>query len=286
VSTADARHLWTLAEPLHALTYFAPEAHAAFEDAGLRGFWRGYFAGRAAPMGPVPAGPVTAVFFGFHPDFVGRAIPSIWAVIDPPVAIEARLDGVDRALRRILGSDLPVPAAGRAVAAMRAAIESTPVAGRPLYSANADLAWPESPHVALWHAVTLLREHRGDGHVSALTVAGIDPCEAHVLRIADDDLPIDSIQPYRGWREADWAEAADRLRSRGWLDEDCRTTTDGHEARARVEHDTDRLSAELVNRISDPDAVVPVLASINDRLRESGEIPYPNPIGVPPPAPG
>ena len=37
------------------------------------------------------------------------------------------------------------------------------------------LAWPDAPQLALWHAVTLLREHRGDGHISALTAAGIDP---------------------------------------------------------------------------------------------------------------
>jgi hypothetical protein len=286
VSTVDARHLWTLAEPLHALTYFAPESHSAYEEAGLRGFWRGYFAGRAAPLGPVPAGLVTAVCFGFHPDFVARAVPSIWSLIDPPAAVTARLDGVDRALRRILGPDLPGPAATRAVAELRPAIDATPVAGRPLYGANQDLAWPELPHLALWHAVTLVREHRGDGHVSALNVAGIDPCEAHVLRIADDELPLDSIQPYRGWSEVDWAEARERLHSRGWLDRDGRTTTDGHDARAKVEHDTDRLSSELVDRIRDPDAVVTVLGAIQERLRETEAIPYPNPVGVPPPVPG
>ena len=102
-------------------------------------------------------------------------------------------------------------------AELRDAVERSPVAGRPLFAANTGLDWPEAPHLALWHAVTLLREHRGDGHVSALTVAGVDPCEAHVLRIADDGLPLDSIQPYRGWGEADWAAAATRLRDRGWL---------------------------------------------------------------------
>ena len=33
-----ARVMWTLFEPLHAVTYFAPEGRAAFEAAGLRGF--------------------------------------------------------------------------------------------------------------------------------------------------------------------------------------------------------------------------------------------------------
>jgi hypothetical protein len=55
----ESREFWTLVEPYHALTYFAPQAAAAFEDIGLRGFWRGYFAGRAAPMGPVGAGVIT-----------------------------------------------------------------------------------------------------------------------------------------------------------------------------------------------------------------------------------
>ena len=44
------RSMWHLFEPIHAVTYFSPQARAAFEEAGLRGFWRGYFAGRAAPL--------------------------------------------------------------------------------------------------------------------------------------------------------------------------------------------------------------------------------------------
>ena len=72
-----ARHLWTLFEPLHAVTYFAPEARAAFENAGLRGFWRGYFAGRAAPLGAVSAAPVVALFFSFAPPLLPpKAAPS------------------------------------------------------------------------------------------------------------------------------------------------------------------------------------------------------------------
>jgi hypothetical protein len=282
----DARRLWTLAEPLHALTYFAPESQEAFEAVGLRGFWRGYFAGRAAPLGNAPAGMVTAAFYGFHPDFVARAIPSIWTIVTPATAIAARLDGVDRAMRRIFGDDLPITDAAGAAAEIRRAVEATSVAGHPLFAANVELEWPELPHLAIWHSATLLREHRGDGHVNALGAAGVDPCEAHVLRIADDKLPLDSIQPYRGWTEENWADATTRLRDRGWLDDDGNTTPKGARARAAIEQETDSLSAELVDRIPNPRAVLATLAAIAQRLSSADAIPYPNPVGVPPPEPG
>ncbi len=287
--STDARHLWTIAEPLHALTYFAPEAQAAFEEAGLRGFWRGYFAGRAAPLGRAPAGMVTAAFYGFHPDFVARAIPSIWTIITPARAIDVRLEGVDRSMQRIFRDDLftadATRATTRAAAELRQAIEDTPVAGLPLYGANVALEWPEAPHLALWHAVTLLREHRGDGHVNTLGVAGVDPCEAHVLRIADDELPVDSIQPYRGWTEENWADATTRLQAKGWLDEDGRATAKGTRARADIERDTDLLSSALVDRIRNPDVVTEILTTITAAISATKTIPYPNPVGVPPPQP-
>jgi hypothetical protein len=280
----DARRLWTVAEPIHALTYFAPEAHEAFEEAGLRGFWRGYFAGRAAPLGAASAGTVTAVFFGFHPDFVARAIPGVWSVTEPSLALEARLAGIERACRRLFGTELATDDVATAITALRTAVEATSVAGLPLFGANAGLDWPDAPPLALWHATTLLREHRGDGHVQALVVAGIDPCEAHVLRVAADEVPIDSIQPYRGWTDADWAGAAARLRERGWLDAAGRATDTGRRTRADIEAETDRRSARLVARIPDVDRVLGSLGPIAERVRGSGTVPYPNPIGVPPPA--
>jgi Helix-turn-helix family len=266
--------------------YFAPEAQQAFEDAGVTGFWRGYFAGRAAPLGIAPAGMITATFYGFHPDFVARAIPSVWTLITPERAIDARLDGIDRALRRLFGDDLSAAEVGRAAAEIHGAVEGTPVTGLPLFGANAQLDWPEVPHLALWHAATLLREHRGDGHVNALGVAGVDPCEAHVLRIAADHLPVDSIQPYRGWTEQNWADATARLRDRGWLDEAGETTPAGRAGHDTIEDDTDRLSAALVERVDDPDLVMRVLTSIAEQVQRAGVVPYPNPIGVPAPEPG
>jgi hypothetical protein len=279
-----ARSLWTRAEALHALTYFAPEAHAAFEAAGLRGFWRGYFAGRAAPLGPVPGSVVTATFFGFRPDFVARAVPSIWSLVTPADAVAARLDGIDAALTRLgLGPDTEIPNARPAITAVARAVEGTPTGGRPLYAANVALEWPDDDRRALWHAATLLREHRGDGHVAALVAADLDPCGAHVLRIATDDLPLDSIQPYRGWTGEDWADAASHLTGRGLLDGHGRVTPAGRQLRADVEASTDRAAGDLVDRIDDLETVIATFDALAARVGAAGDVPYPNPIGVPAP---
>src|SRR5437588_7370107 len=99
------RHMWTLFEPIHDVTYFHPAARAAFEEAGLRGFWRGYFAGRAAPLGPVGAAPVIAAFYGFAPRMVTRALPDVWTRATPEAALAARAAGARAGLVRLLGRE-------------------------------------------------------------------------------------------------------------------------------------------------------------------------------------
>jgi len=267
----------TWLEPCHALTYFAPEALAAFEGAGLRGFWRGYFAGRAAPLGAVGPGVVTATFYGFHPSFVGRAVPSIWELAAPTVVLAARLAGVDAALRRILGESVDGAAIATAAAQVRDSLAQCQPAGRALYAANADLPWPEVPHLVLWHAATLLREHRGDGHVVALVDAEIAPCEAHVLRVAVSGLDAASIQPHRGWSDPEWSEAMAALQARGWLDTDGAATDTGRSARAAIEAETDRLAAPVTG------IDLALLRTVLAPVIASGVIPYPNAMGVPRP---
>jgi hypothetical protein len=281
-STAPARALWQCIEPYHAVTYFTDEARAAFEDIGLRGFWRGYFAGRAAPLGAVGPGAIVATFYGFHPDFVARAIPDVWSIVAPEGAVEAREHGAGRALTRIFdGQDAAIARAARLV--LQATDGCDPFA-RPLFAANADLAWPNEPHVALWHGCTLLREHRGDGHIAALYAADVDPCEAHVLRLAVSGVDRESIAPYRGWDDDDWSAAADRLAERGWLDDDRAITRAGIDAHAAVEADTDRM-AQGPTRALGEDGLVELLGVMRPlaaALASSGTIPFPNPIGVPP----
>lgn len=279
------RRLWEVAEPFHALTYFAPEAHRAYEEAGLRGFWRGYFAGRSAPLGPVGAGPVVALFHGFHPDFVDRALPSVWTLASPAAALQARLDGVASAIRRLFPEPEWDATFAEIAELLRPGLEGCAVAGRPLFAANRDLEWPAAPALALWHATTLVREHRGDGHVLALVHTGLDACEAHVTRVAAAGVPLDSISPYRGWESTDWEAAADRLRQRALLDDTGHLTADGATLREQVERDTDRLASEAIGslRPDDGDRVIELLSSVATRLADDGVIPYPNPIGVPDP---
>lgn len=166
--TTAARRLWTVFEPYHAMVYFAPEARTAYADAGLKGFWMGYFASRGAAFGPVPAPVITAAFYNFAPRMVERAIPDAWRFSSSDRVVQARLDGGDRALKRLLGDAVNSSNVRRAAELARRAIDGCDVAGRPHFAAHQSLPWPEPAHLVLWHAATLLREHRGDGHVAAL----------------------------------------------------------------------------------------------------------------------
>ena len=209
-----ARRLWTIYDPVHAVTYFSPEARSAFTEAGLRGFWRGYFAGRSAPLGSVTAAPVIASFFNFAPSFVSRALPAVWDLISPADALAVRQAGAVAALDRLLaGIDADIKLAADLLAT---AAEGLDIAGRVLASANAELPVPDEPMARLWHAATLLREHRGDAHFAALLASDIDGCEAVVLQ-ADKKVPRAQIQPVRGWTDEEWDSAAARLVARGLL---------------------------------------------------------------------
>ena len=280
--TAPARTLWQLVEPYHAVAYFTDEARAAYEEIGLRGFWRGYFAGRAAPLGAVGAGAVVATFYGFRPDFVARSIPGVWSIVSPADAIAARLLGAGRALTRCF--DVTGPEIARAARLARQATDGCDPFARALFAANADLPWPDEPHLALWHACTLLREHRGDGHIAALYAADVDPCEAHVLRLVTTGVERSTIAPYRGWDDDDWAAAADRLTERGWLEPGGAVTVAGREAHAALEADTDRM-AEGPTRALGRDGLEELFGLMRppaEALASNGTIPYPNAIGVPP----
>ena len=277
--------MWTLFEPSHAVTYFAPEARSAYEQAGLRGFWRGYFAGRAAPLGPVNAAVVSAEFFNFAPAFVGRAIPGVWQLISPEQALRARLSGATDALSGLLaGREAQVAAAA---GLLWRAVGDLDCAGRVLAAANVALpaagdGSPDSSDLArLWQAATVLREHRGDGHFAALAAADIDGCEAVVLRCGLD-LRREDMQPIRGWTDEQWAHAHARLAERGWVGPG-ELTSAGRQAHHAVEAATDRAAARPWARLGAETAGS--LATLLTPLAQAcaAGMPYPSLFGVPAP---
>src|SRR3984957_1967230 len=243
-----ARAMWTMFEPVHDVTYFAPEAVGAFTEAGLRGYWRGYFAGRAAPLGGARAAVVTASFFNFAPSFVARAVPGVWDLVTPQEAVAVREAGAAPALRRLLGGR--EAEAAKAADLLWRAAEDLDFAGRVLSAANAALPVSGEPLTRLWQAATLLREHRGDSHFAALAAAGIDGCEAVVLRCAKGGgISRDLMQPVRGWTDEQWAAAAARLAERGWIGEDGAVTAAGRAAHDAVEAPTDLAAARPWDRM-------------------------------------
>src|SRR5215211_7372757 len=212
-----ARKTWRTLEPYHGLIYFAPEAAEAYAALGIHGF-DGYFASRAAPMGAVPAEVVIATFFNFNPTIVHHAIPAAWAATTPAALLEARLQAVEASLHRTAGELLADASVARAAVLARTAAEGCSPVGRPLYAGHASLPWPEDPVLALWHAITLLREFRGDGHVACLVEAGLDGIDALVFHAASGDVPRAALQGSRQWDDASWDASVASLGARGFVE--------------------------------------------------------------------
>jgi hypothetical protein len=281
----EARRLWTLYEPIHSVFYFADEARAALAQVGYRGYWMGYFAMRAAPLGPVGPAVVGAVFYGFAPSRVHRALPDAWEFAPPHRALQARLAGADAALRRIWGSMVSSPQVAEAADLAWEAARAADTAGRVLGAANQALPRPVEPHLALWQAATTLREHRGDGHNAALVMTGIGPVQAHQLKDAAGETDPKLLRTSRGWPDEDWERARADLIGRGWLDEAGGLTATGSAARDDVERRTDDAAAgpwlALGHHLTD--RLATLLAPLAQGIIEAQGFPIPNPVGVPAP---
>ncbi|MFI1443744.1 SCO6745 family protein [Streptomyces fructofermentans] len=237
------RRCHNVLNPLHSTHYFSPDLGREMAAAGVPDARAAYFAVRAAAMGAVGAGTVTATFYNFNHELVERHVPEVWRAAPPEAVLAARARAVDTTLRRLLGDEVIASSevAEAAGLALRAAEACTRTA-RPLYAAHADLPVPEEPHLALWHAATLLREHRGDGHLAVLLGAELDPLEALVSHTATGKgMAPKWVLATRGWHREDWDAASLRLRERGLLAPDGGLTEEGVALRREIELRTDRL---------------------------------------------
>ncbi|MEC3981922.1 SCO6745 family protein [Amycolatopsis sp. H20-H5] len=231
-------------EPLHSLIYFAPETEKALVGVGLRPGRMCYFAGRSAAFGAVGPGAVAATFYNFNPELVARHLPRAWTLASPESVVAARYQAADQVLRRLLGDEVVASAeVAEAAELAREASAGCQVYGRALYAAHADLPWPEEPHLVLWHAITLLREHRGDGHIAALVLNGLDGLAALVTHTATGKgFLAAAAKLTRGWSDEQWDGVVDELRASGVMDDGDGLTEKGRLLRRRVEEETDTSS--------------------------------------------
>lgn len=266
-------------EPVHAVSYFAPEARNALDGLGFHGFWMGYFAARSAPFGIVPPEVVTATFYNFAPERVAKALRGAWQVATPADALHARVESAVSALRRYgVTDDEADTAATLAAKAARGA----PLDGRPLFAANTALDWPEEPLAKLWHATTLLREQRGDGHVAVLVAHQVSGRECNVLHAAAGRVPQEMIMRTRDYDDELWNQYCDRLSGRGLLDGDGRLTEAGAELKQRIEDATDRIALSALDALDDDEveALFQVLTPITRKVVAAGDVPAATPMGL------
>lgn len=242
---ADARRTWRSFEAVHGMIYFTPDAPPRYAEVGVTHHRAGYFGSRAAAMGAVAPEVVIATFFNFHPGLVRRATTGLWGTTTPEQLLTARLAAVDSSLRRAFGDEVLASAdLADAAATLRRAAEVAceHPEGRPLFAGHAALPWPDEPHLALWHAQTLLREFRGDGHVAALVGEGLDGLDALISHAGSGDVPAAVLQATRAWSDDEWAAGVASMAERGLVHADGSFTDEGRAQRERIEATTDRLA--------------------------------------------
>ncbi|WP_205878281.1 SCO6745 family protein [Mycobacterium camsae] len=275
-----ARQFYNRFEPIHALTYFAPEVRSTLDGVGYRGFWMGYFAARSAPLGAVPPEVVTAVFYNFAHARVAKSLPAAWEIAGPDLALRARQESAAAALRRcgVTDDDNVVTAAELAVRAAQGA----PVDGRALFAANVALVVPSEPVAALWHATTLLREHRGDGHVAALVAAGISGRESNVFHTAASAVSEEFMKRSRHYDDDEWKACRQRLADRGLLDAHGSLTPEGHELKNHLETTTDALALRVFDGLGDDElhALFSALTPVARTVIAAGDVPAATPMSA------
>jgi len=246
VTPAMARRCFRKTEPIHGMIYFTPYRMECYAQTGITHQRMAYFASRAAAMGVVPAETVIATFFNFNPELVRRAIPAAWQITTPADVLAARLEAADRSLRQAWGEDVGSPAVREAADLARRVAEraASRPQGRALFASHAALPWPEHPHLVLWHAQTLLREYRGDGHVALLLTEGLDGLGALITHAATGSISAEALRTSRAWSEEDWAAGEDRARAKGWLEPgpSLALNEDGKRRRQSIEDRTDELA--------------------------------------------
>lgn len=274
------REFWQGIEVVHDVVYFAPDIRERFDAIGLKGWWMAYFAHRSAALGTPGPELVTALFYGFAPRLVERALPDAWQRADREEILATRLQ---LARDRLMPAVAPNgnPHLERLAADLTTVVDGLDFAGRALAGAHATVPRPDDVLGRLWWAATVLREYRGDSHVAVLVASELDGAMANALAVADGRAPAHQREA-RGWTEEEWAAAYGRLRGRGWVGDDDLVTAAGRAARAEIEVQTDRACSscfdEPMRQVAT--AVTPALIDLAGAINSTGAVTFPNPTAT------
>lgn len=275
------REFWQGIEVIHDVVYFGDDIRERFDAIGLKGWWMAYFAHRSAALGTPDPKTVTALFHGFAPRLVERALPDAWSLADRDEILATRLKlAVDRLTPVIEPSAVDAEVA-RLAKDLEAIVDRLDFAGRALAAAHTNLPRPEDPIERLWRAATVLREYRGDSHVAILVAAGLDGAAANALAVADGRAPAHQQQA-RGWSDDEWMAAFEHLRRRAWTNEYGEITDAGKAARAQIEDATDRVSSACFDEEMQARAITtePALVDLARAINSAGAVPFPNPTAT------
>lgn len=278
---AVRRQFWQGIEVIHDVVYFAPDVRERFEAIGLKGWWMAYFAHRSAALGTPDPKLVTALFHGFAPRLVERALPDAWSMADREEILATRLQlARDRLTPVIAGPDADT-ATENLARSLELIVAGLDFAGRPLAAAHASVPRPEDAVGRLWWAATVLREYRGDSHVAILVAAGLDGAAANALAVADGRAPA-TQQQARGWDDDEWMAAYENLRRRAWVDGYFAITDSGKAARAQIEDATDRVSSACFDEEMQARAITTenALVELARALNSAGAVTFPNPTAT------
>ena len=252
------RAIRTLCEPIGANVYFAPEAHANYAKLGLAGYGPGYFCSRGASLGKPSGLVVTSAFGVFSPAIVVPAVNDGWSKTEPEPLLQARYDGAVASLRRLLREPDPKQI-GRAVELLQRGLDVAEGAGHALFSGLKSLPFPADPVGQLWRCCDMLREHRGDSHISVWTKAMLQPIEIQLMSELQMGIPLKTYSATRGWTMAQMDTAIDGMRAKSWVVGN-EFSPEGRAFRERIESETDQMEAPIVDAIgADFDELLEIL---------------------------
>jgi hypothetical protein len=252
------RLLRNVCEPIGANVYFAPEAHQRYAALGLADYGSGYFCSRGASLGKPSGLVVTSAFGVFSPAVVVPAVDAGWAKTEPGPLLQARHDGAVASLRRLLGEP-DARQVARAVELLRRGLAVAEGAGHALFSGLKSLPWPDDPMGQLWRCCDMVREHRGDSHISVWTRAMVQPVEIQLMSELQIGIPLKTYSATRGWTVEQMDAAIAGMTAKGWMD-GLAFSPDGRAFRERIESETDAMEVPIVDAIGgDFDELIGIL---------------------------